>query len=146
MYYISRLSAEIGARIFENTSKSTFIYPHFQFFLVQKGSVSIFFSKSKTEYILHENDVILVEPDEEAEIRPITGLSNVILGVRVDESFMHSILPYQYHFECNSALRPHKDYQQLNRILSLLASSFFIGDSEYIIYAYLYQLADCLGA
>ena len=60
MYYISRLSAEIGARIFENTSKSTFIYPHFQFFLVQKGSVSIFFSKSKTEYILHENDVILV--------------------------------------------------------------------------------------
>ena len=144
MYYISRLSAEIGARIFENTSKSTFIYPHFQFFLVQKGSVSIFFPKSKTEYILHENDVILVKPDEEAEIRPVTGLSNVILGVRVDESFMHSILPYQYHFECNSALRPHKDYQQLNRILSLLASSFFIGDSEYIIYAYLYQLADCL--
>ncbi len=144
MYYISRLSAEIGARIFENTSKSNFKYPHFQFFLVQKGSVSIFFPTTKTEYILHENDVILVEPGEDAEIKPVAGLSNVILGVRVDESFMHSILPYQYHFVCNSALRPHKDYQQLSRILSLLASSFFIGDSEYIIYAHLYQLADCL--
>lgn len=144
MYYISRLSAEIGARIFEITEKSNFIYSHFQFFLVQKGSVSIFFKDTKTDYILHENDIILIDPDTETELKPVSGLSNGVLGVRVDESFMNSILPYQYHFSCNSALRPHKDYQQLSRILSLLASSFFIEDSEYIIYAHLYMLADCL--
>ena len=144
MYYVSRLAVEIGARNFEVQSKGDFFYNHFQFFLVQKGAISITFKSANKEFIFHENDIILIEPNTEAVISPIANLSNAVLGVRVDESFMRSILPYGYHLACNSITNSQKDYGELNRILSKLASNFFIGDSEYIIYSNLYTLADIL--
>jgi xylan 1,4-beta-xylosidase len=144
MYYVSRLAVEIGARNFEVQSKGDFFYNHFQFFLVQKGGISITFKSANKEFILHENDIILIEPNTEAVISPIANLSNAVLGVRVDESFMRSILPYGYHFVCNSTTNNQKDYGELNRILSKLSSNFFIGDSEFIIYSNLYTLADVL--
>lgn len=141
MYYISRLSADIGAKLFEATAKSTFSSPGYQFFLIQKGSVSFYLKSIKTEVVLHENDVILITPDKAVEVKPIAGLSNAVLGVRIDATFMNSILPFDHHFVCNSAMNPRRNYAKLRTTLMRLASDFFIGKSEYSLYAQLYTLA-----
>lgn len=144
MYINQHLSTNIGVKIFEMVHKSRVSTPFYQFLLVQKGHIHVYMASTATEYVLQENDIILIEPDGIFEGWPEPTISNVVLGFRIDKTTLHSLLPANAKPVCNSVIYSQGDYSKLNNIISRICSAYYSSDNTNILCSLIYELGDIL--
>lgn len=143
MYYETRLTADIQAFAFEPHERQLFLSDKYQFLLVRNGSVTLSAENTDGIYTLHEDDIFLCAPNTQVLCEPVPELSDLLLGIQIDSAFMENICPSGHQFICNSAAFPHKDYRELNRILTDICEHNN-DRARHKMYSLIFALADCL--
>lgn len=142
MYISQHLSINFGAKILNLQEKICGKPEGFQFFTLQKGVITVLFHDTGEKTMLQKEDVILIPPGCNYTCIPYSP--NILLDVRMDESFFTSLLEPNQFFSCDSTKEPKGRYRQLHQLLIRICSAFYTEDNYYQILSLLFELADMM--
>lgn len=126
MHINSHISANIGVKIVHCVKMDTPISHDYQFYFIQKGSVTIHHENVKQ--LLQKEDIIMLKPDEDFTISPSS--SNTIIGIRVDSTYINSLIPIGYNIACDSTKETKKKFELLARIMIEICTAFYEDRNE----------------
>lgn len=140
MHINSHISANIGVKIVHCQKLDTPLSPDYQFYFIQKGSVII--KRNHDEQLLQKDDIIMLKPDEVFTISPSS--LNTIIGVRIDNTYISSLIPIGYDMECDSTKETKKKYEPLIKIMIEICTSFYEDHNETKMAGLILHLSDYL--
>jgi AraC-like DNA-binding protein/beta-xylosidase len=119
------------------------VSPDYQFYLLQKGSFTVFFKENLEKYTLQKQDIIMVKPD--AELSCTSYQPNTVISIRIDKSFIDGIIPFQHELICNSIVdKTNTHYAQLADIMLQICSSYFTLSDKSVMIPLIYELTSVL--
>lgn len=143
MYINSHLSVNVNAQIIHVGEYDHPVSSDYQFYLVQKGSFTIFFKESLEKYTLQKQDIIMVKPD--AELSCTSFQPNTLISIRIDKSYIDGIIPFQHEFICNSIVdKSNTHYEQLADLILQICSGFFTLSDKSMLIPLIYELTGVL--
>ena len=143
MYINSRLSVNVNAHIIHVGEYDHPVSPDYQFYLLQKGSFTIFFKENLEKFTLQKQDIIMVKPD--AELSCTSYQPNTVISIRIDKSYMEGIIPFQHELICNSITDiKNTHYEQLAEIILQICSAYFTVSDNNMMIPLIYELTGLL--
>jgi AraC-like DNA-binding protein/beta-xylosidase len=141
MFISSNLSVNIDAQIIHVSENDTPTSSDYQFYLVQKGNIRIFFYDTGEKYELNRNDVIMIPPNANFCCNSFT--SNTLLSIRIDSNYINSFIPYNYELKCNSVIdtRNLAYFNELSDIIIRICSTFFTNQGDFLLAALIYEFS-----
>jgi beta-xylosidase/AraC-like DNA-binding protein len=128
MYIHSHLSVHINTQIVHVGENDHPFSSDYQFYFLQRGTITITFHEKQETYTLNKQDIILIPPNTDITCSSLH--SNTLISVRIDKSYIDSILPLQHELVCNSQKTNNPAYEALAELLLKICSSYYNNETE----------------